>query len=95
MSARTVADGPLLLTPAEAAEALRVDISELRTMRTTGSGPDFYDVGRGLIRYVRESVEVWATERNNERDRPSDRPPSLLKRSIGGASVRHLFDVHV
>ncbi|MDT3318093.1 helix-turn-helix domain-containing protein [Microbacterium sp. KSW4-11] len=60
MSAGAVVDVPLLLTPAEAAEALRVDVSELRTMRATGSGPDFHDVGRGLIRYVRESVEAFA-----------------------------------
>lgn len=51
-------DAPLLLTPAEAAEALRVDESELRTMRAAGAGPDFYDVGRGLIRYVRASLET-------------------------------------
>lgn len=60
MSAGMVIDVPLLLTPAEAAEALRVDLSELRTMRTTGSGPDFHDVGRGLIRYLRKSVEAFA-----------------------------------
>ena len=60
MSAGTVVDAPLLLTPAETAEALRVDLSELRTMRSTGAGPDFYDVGRGLIRYLRESVLALA-----------------------------------
>ncbi|GAB2711092.1 hypothetical protein BKA24_002855 [Microbacterium marinum] len=62
MRAGAVADGPLLLTPAEAAEALRVDLSELRTMRAAGAGPDFYDVGRGLIRYVRESVVAAMSE---------------------------------
>lgn len=60
MSVGAVVDGPLLLTPVEAAEALRVDVSELRTMRAAGAGPDFYDVGRGLIRYVRESVLTLA-----------------------------------
>ena len=60
MSAGAVVDGPLLLTPAETAEALRVDVSELRTMRAAGAGPDFYDVGRGLIRYARESVLTLA-----------------------------------
>jgi len=59
MSAGTVVDAPLLLTPTETAEALRVDVSELRTMRAAGAGPDFYDVGRGLIRYVRESVDTF------------------------------------
>jgi hypothetical protein len=62
MRAGAVVDGPLLLTPAEAAEALRVDLSELRTMRAAGAGPDFYDVGRGLIRYVRESVVAAMSE---------------------------------
>lgn len=60
MSAGVVVDVPLLLTPAEAAEALRVDVSELRTLRAAGMGPDFYDVGRGLIRYARQSVEAFA-----------------------------------
>ncbi len=60
MSAGVVVDRPLLLTPVEAAEALRVDVSELRRLRVAGTGPDFYDVGRGLIRYVRQSVEAFA-----------------------------------
>ncbi len=60
MSAGAVVDAPLLLTPAEAAEALQLEVSELRTMRAVGTGPDFYDVGRGLIRYVRESVLALA-----------------------------------
>ncbi len=55
-----VVDAPLLLTPAEAAEALQLEVSELRTMRAAGAGPDFCDVGRGLIRYVRESVLALA-----------------------------------
>ncbi len=60
MSAGAVVEAPLLLTPAEAAEALQLKVSELRTMRAAGAGPDFYDVGRGLIRYVRESVLALA-----------------------------------
>ncbi len=60
MSAGVVVEAPLLLTPAEAAEALQLEVSELRTMRVSGAGPDFYDVGRGLIRYVRESVLALA-----------------------------------
>ncbi len=56
MTAGVVVDAPLLLTPVEAAEALQLEVSELQTMRATGAGPDYYDVGRGLIRYVRSSV---------------------------------------
>ncbi len=60
MSAGMGVDAPLLLTPVETAEALQLEVSELRTMRTVGVGPEFHDVGRGLIRYVRESVEAFA-----------------------------------
>lgn len=60
MTAGAVVEAPLLLTPTEAAEALQLDVSELRAMRAAGVGPEFHDVGRGLIRYVRASVEVVA-----------------------------------
>lgn len=43
-----------------AAAAVVDAASELRTMRAAGAGPDFYDVGRGLIRYLRESVGTFA-----------------------------------
>ncbi len=66
-SAGAVGDAPLLLTPAEAAEVLRVDLSELRTMRTIGIGPDYHDVGRGLIRYARDSVLALVGDPRRER----------------------------
>lgn len=47
---------PLLVTPAEAAAILHRDVAELRQWRAQDIGPAFHDLGRGLIRYSRESV---------------------------------------
>lgn len=47
---------PVLLTPEEAAAILGRDMSELRRWRGQNVGPTFHDLGRGLIRYARESV---------------------------------------
>lgn len=47
---------PLLLTPDEAAAILDRDLAELRRWRAQNIGPDFHDLGRGLIRYARDSV---------------------------------------
>lgn len=47
---------PLLLTPGEVAAILGRDLSELRRWRGQNVGPTFHDLGRGLIRYARESV---------------------------------------
>jgi hypothetical protein len=60
VSATTAVKVQLLLTPKETAEVLRIDVTRLRTMRVLGLGPEFHDVGRGLIRYVRASVEAFA-----------------------------------
>lgn len=50
---------PILLTPHEAAAILDRDVSELRQWRRDNVGPTFYDLGRGLIRYARGSVESF------------------------------------
>jgi hypothetical protein len=47
---------PLLLTPDEAAAILDRDLAELRRWRAQNIGPHFHDLGRGLIRYARDSV---------------------------------------
>ncbi|NYF18449.1 hypothetical protein HDC37_003313 [Microbacterium sp. AK009] len=47
---------PLLLTPDEAAAILDRDLAELRQWRAQNIGPIFHDLGRGLIRYARDSV---------------------------------------
>jgi len=47
---------PVLLTPDEAAAILGRDVAELRRWRGQNIGPTFHDLGRGLIRYARESV---------------------------------------
>ncbi|MCT2085635.1 hypothetical protein M3D75_05855 [Microbacterium enclense] len=47
---------PILLTPHEAAVILGRDVAELRRWRGQNVGPTFHDLGRGLIRYARESV---------------------------------------
>lgn len=53
---------PVLLTPEEAAAILRRDVAELRRWRGQNVGPTFHDLGRGLIRYARDSVlETAAT----------------------------------
>lgn len=46
----------VLLTPDEAAAILGRDVAELRRWRGQNIGPTFHDLGRGLIRYARESV---------------------------------------
>ena len=51
---------PILLTPDEAAAILGRDAAELRRWRSQNVGPRFHDLGRGLIRYARESVLVEA-----------------------------------
>ncbi|WP_425486863.1 helix-turn-helix domain-containing protein [Microbacterium rhizomatis] len=47
---------PVLLTPDEAAAILGRDVAELRRWRRQNVGPTFHDLGRGLIRYARESL---------------------------------------
>lgn len=47
---------PVLLTPDEAAVILGRDLAELRRWRAQNVGPTFHDLGRGLIRYARDSV---------------------------------------
>jgi hypothetical protein len=54
---------PLLLTPKEAADLLDLDVAQLRQWRRDNVGPTFHDLGRGLIRYARESVETFARAR--------------------------------
>lgn len=54
---------PILLTPHEAAAILDRDASELRQWRRDNIGPTFYDLGRGLIRYARASVEACRESR--------------------------------
>ena len=49
-------DHPLLLTPAEAALLLGVDVRRLRQWRETNAGPTFHELGKGLVRYSRASV---------------------------------------
>ncbi len=52
----------VLLTPEEAAAILGRDVAELRGWRGQNVGPTFHDLGRGLIRYARDSVlEAAAT----------------------------------
>lgn len=46
----------LLLTPDEAAVIHDRDVAELRQWRAQNIGPTFHDLGRGLIRYARDSV---------------------------------------
>jgi len=59
---------PILLTPDEAAVILGHDAAELRQWRADNVGPTFHDLGRGLIRYARESViEEAATRSLDER----------------------------
>lgn len=52
---------PLLLTPDEVAAILDRDVVELRQWRAQDRGPTFHDLGRGLIRYARDSVMEAAT----------------------------------
>lgn len=52
---------PVLLTPDEAAAILGRDAAELRWWRSQNVGPTFHDLGRGLIRYARQSVIEAAT----------------------------------
>ncbi|SDZ55187.1 helix-turn-helix domain-containing protein [Herbiconiux ginsengi] len=52
---------PVLLTPDEAAAILGRDAAELRRWREQNVGPTFHDLGRGLIRYRRDSVLDAAT----------------------------------
>jgi hypothetical protein len=69
-SARTShrhSSGPILLTPQEAAEILDSDETELRQWRRDNVGPTFHDLGRGLIRYARASVEQYAQASASER----------------------------
>jgi hypothetical protein len=47
-----------LLTPAEAAEILRVAESTLRGWRTRGTGPPWLKIGRS-VRYSRSGLVEW------------------------------------
>lgn len=46
-----------LMTPDEASESLGITIGELLTMGRHNLGPEFYILGRRLIRYNRVDVE--------------------------------------
>lgn len=72
---------PLLLTPDEASAILGRDLSQLREDRKRNVGPDFHNLGGGLIRYRRESVlrdaerrAVRPRERSSERGEHRGRP---------------------
>lgn len=48
-----------LLTPAEAAETLKVSLATLGRWRKHGLGPEFVRMADRLIRYRQEDVEAW------------------------------------
>jgi len=51
-----------LLTPAEAAKALRVSPATLPRWRWSGDGPDYVRVGRKIL-YRREDLEAYIARR--------------------------------
>ena len=56
MSAPHPAGAPLLLTPGQTATILGVTRRRLRILRRENSGPEFYLLGRRLVRYNTNSV---------------------------------------
>lgn len=54
-----------LLTPAEAAEILRVSVSALDRWRANGGGPRFVRIGagKGRIRFRRSDIDSFVEER--------------------------------
>lgn len=46
------------LSPAEAADYLRLSIQSLANMRCTGAGPKFHRRGR-VVRYKRTDLDKW------------------------------------
>ena len=64
---------PLLLTPAEAGAALGMTMDQLRVLRDTNSGPEFYRIGRRLIRYNTADLHRWksCTAQPAQHDEPA------------------------
>ena len=52
-------DDPILLTPAEAAEYLKISVSTLERMRSEGSGPPFVRTSARRVLYQRAALEGW------------------------------------
>ena len=52
---------PGILTPAEAAEFLRLSPETLRVWRHLGLGPRYLKMGRA-VRYCRDHLEKWIQE---------------------------------
>lgn len=52
-----------LLTPAEAAEWLRVSRSYLARLRVVGGGPPYIKLSPRLVVYRREDLEAYVAER--------------------------------
>ena len=50
-----------LLTPAEVAQLLRINVETLGVWRKQGSGPRFLRLGERKVRYRASDVESWLT----------------------------------
>ena len=48
-----------LLTPAQVAGMLGVNLARLRDMRIEGTGPAFFQLSPRIVRYQRETVRAW------------------------------------
>ncbi len=58
METHTTNDSPLM-TPAAVSTLLGISKPQLQRMRSRNTGPDFYRIGRRLIRYSSASVTAW------------------------------------
>ena len=67
MTLNMAPDYPLLLTPAEVALLLDVDVRQLREWRDNNAGPAFHELGKGLVRYSRASVAALRQSRPTSR----------------------------
>ena len=62
---RAARDNPIVttwMTPAEAAQYLRLKVRALEVMRHQGRGPTFYRVNCKLVRYRREDLDRFLLE---------------------------------
>ncbi|SEN93000.1 hypothetical protein SAMN05216281_11965 [Cryobacterium luteum] len=52
-----------LMTPDQTSDALGISLTKLSTMRHGNVGPNFHDIGLGLVRYNTADVMRWRESR--------------------------------
>lgn len=80
---------PPVLTPAEAADFLRLTVLHLARMRCDGAGPEYIKAGKKVL-YTRTSIAGWLAK--NTRLSTSVRPSRVKAKPLASASASPSID---